>query len=129
MEESGLFWKNSPSKGLASKPRLGVKNRVSGVNKLYSLRSFSSGSLATTRNLKNVNLQTLSCAYKANQKAGPLMKDWLAAFYQSIPSTRTILLDNVSTHVTSINLCPHTNSIPTSKLYQYLPATRSRHHP
>jgi len=31
MEESGLFWKNRSSKGLASKPQLGVKkkNRIS----------------------------------------------------------------------------------------------------
>src|SRR4051812_10660570 len=93
MDETGLYWRQSPSSGLSPRARPGRKkdkNRISVIcccNFLGSQRFplWIVGRAARPYALRNVNIEALDIQWRPNAKAWMntvLIKDWLQAFYR-----------------------------------------------
>ena len=131
MDETGLYWKRTTSKGLATAATPGIKKEKARVTLVTCCNASGSdkvpiwfiGSAKTPRALRGVNIQALGGHWTSNKKAwmnGVIMADWLKAFYQYVGSTRQILLflDNCSSHATGLELAP----APVNIRIQFLPA-------
>jgi hypothetical protein len=131
MDETGLFWKKSPSRGLSSRPQRGVKQDKSRISIVICTNCSGTdrlplwfiGRYQQPRPLRGINITALGAVYQANQKSwmtGLIMRDWLIAFYQHILSSRKILLllDNFPAHTAGIDLAPP----PPHIRIQFLPA-------
>jgi len=131
MDETGLFWKQAPSKGLSTTNRPGVKKDKSRIS-IICCTNFTGtermplwliGKSQKPRALKNVNSTALGFVWRANAKAWNntmLMAEWLRSFYSTIDSNRTVLLlmDNFSAHIAGVELAPP----PSNIRIQWLPA-------
>lgn len=125
MDEIGLYWRQSPSSGLATRARKD-KSRISIIcccNYSGSQRFplWVVGKAARPHALRNVNIEALGVQWRSNTKAwinAALMKDWLQAFYSWIGSRRIVLLmDNLKAHQAGIDQQPPPDNIQ----IQYLP--------
>ncbi len=129
MDETGLFWRLSPSSGLASQSLPGRKKserRISAVlcanargdDKLPLLLI---GHAKQPRALRNVNIEAMGCWWRSNAKAWmtiPIMIEWLHRFYQHIGQRSVLLLmDNFSAHTAAVQLAQP----PPNIRIQYLP--------
>ncbi|KAF1984698.1 DDE-domain-containing protein, partial [Aulographum hederae CBS 113979] len=123
MDETGLFWRATPSQGLTVKARPGRKrdkNRISIVCcvNFTGTRRFPLwviGRSAKPHALRNVNIQSLGIAWRSNQKAwmtAVIMADWLQAFYSWIGDRSVLLLmDILRAHIAGIELQPPPSNI------------------
>jgi len=88
MDETGLFWRQAPSSGLATKARPGKKkdkNRISVVcccnftgSQRFTL--WIIGKAARPYALRNVNIEALGIRWRSNKKAWMntiIMNEWL----------------------------------------------------
>lgn len=128
MDETGLFWKQSPSSGLSSERRPGVKkdkNRITLVccsNYTGSRRMplWIIGKARQPRALRSVNLTALGIQYRGNKKAWMvtlLMVEWLQSFYSFVGHEPTLLLlDNFSAHHAGVELAPPPENVRISWL-------------
>ena len=124
MDETGLFWKMSPSRGLSSTLRPGRKHNKARITVVICTNASGSdrfplwfiGHAKTPRALRNVNIGSMGGVWKSNKKAWMnqfLMVEWLQAFYLHIGTTRSVLLtmDNFSAHIAAIEAAPPPSNI------------------
>ncbi|EIC06936.1 CENP-B protein, partial [Microbacterium laevaniformans OR221] len=87
MDETGLFWKLSPSQGLSSGPRPGVKKDKTRITVVFCSNSSGTdrykpwfiGNARTPRALRNINISTMGGVWRWNKKAwmtSIIMEDW-----------------------------------------------------
>lgn len=123
MDETGLFWRMTPSRGLSIQPRAGLKKDKSRISLVICTNATGSdklpiwciGKYKTPRALRNISVSTMGGEWRWNKKAWmntAVMVDWLKAFYRHI-GNRTVLLamDNFSAHYTGLELCPPPTNI------------------
>ena len=139
MDETGLFWRSSPSSGLSTANIPGVKKDKARITAAFCvnysgndrLNPWLIGKAKRPHSLRNVNCAGLGITWKYQSKAwmdSLIMKDWLQYFYNHIGSSRRVilLLDNFSAHASGIDLNP-----PPPNIYiQWLPPNAtSRYQP
>jgi len=130
MDETGLYWRRALSSGLSSAPRPGVKRDKSRISIVcccnfagsHKLPLWLIGNAKLPRALRGVNFQALGCVWRSNSKAWMntlIMAEWLRSFYQSIDTSRCVLLlmDNLRAHGCGVDLAPP----PPHIQIQYLP--------
>lgn len=119
MDETALYWRKLPSKGLSSMPMPGRKIDKSCIsialctNATVTDRSVSwfIRKAKTPRALKDLCFETMGVVWRHNAKAWmttTVMGKWLEHFYKSISSTRKVLLtlDNCSARVAAVRINP-----------------------
>jgi hypothetical protein len=119
MDETGLYWKMLPSRGLLSQHLPGVKKEKSRVSLGICVNATGSdrrpiwviGKYKTPRALQGVSVTTMGGRWRWNKKAWmntTIMCEWLQEFYQHIGTVRQVLLtmDNFSAHYSAIEICP-----------------------
>jgi hypothetical protein len=129
-DETGLYWRASPSAGLTSRVTPGVKKDKSRISILACTNATGSdrfplwfiGRAKQPRALRSTNLAALRAVYRGNTKAwnnNIVMAEWLGAFYNHISNRRVLLLmDNFSAHLLAV----HTTPPPPNIRIQWLPA-------
>lgn len=131
MDETGLFWRQTPSSGLATQLRPGMKKDKAWITLVVSVNSTGSdrlpiwiiGNAKTQRSLRGLNIEALGGVWKSNKKSwmnSLIMRDWLLHFYSHIGPQRSVLLilDNFSAHIQGVELTPP----PSNIRIQWLPA-------
>lgn len=138
MDETGLFWRLTPSNGLSSSTQPGVRKDKTRISLVCCVNASGTdwlpiwfiGKAQTPRALRKINIPTMGGQWRWNKKAWMnqiLMKEWLLAFYSHIGS-RTVLLtmDNFSAHLSGLELAPP----PYNIRIQWLPRnSTSRYQP
>ena len=130
MDETGLFWRLSPSRGLSTQARAGVRKDKPRISLMCCINASGTdrlpiwfiGKYQTPRPLRNINIQAMGDQWRWNKKAWMdtmIMKEWLSVFYSHIRS-RTVLLtmDNYPAHLSGLELAPS----PPNVRIQWLPA-------
>jgi hypothetical protein len=130
MDETGLFWRQAPSSGLATERRAGIKKDKARITAMlcsnmtgsYRLPLWLIGKALKPRALRKVNLKALNTCWRGNKKAWvntTVMIEWLQAFYSSIEPSRSVLLlmDNHSAHILGVEMAPP----PANIRIQWLP--------
>ena len=138
MDETGLFWKMTPSRGLSTERMPGLKKNKARITLTLCSNATGSdklpiwfvGKAKNPRAMARVNIRTMGGYWRWNQKAWMnqiIMKDWLEAFYAHI-GTRTVLLtmDNFSAHLVGLELAPPP---PNVRICWLPPNTTSRFQP
>ena len=118
MDETGLFWKMMPARGLSSISLPGVKKDKTRITLVFCVNADGSdrfpiwfiGKAREPRALRNINVRAMGGEWRWNSKAWmntELMGQWLRAFYAHI-GARTVLLsmDNFSAHNSALELFP-----------------------
>lgn len=124
MDETGLYWKMLPSRGLLSQALPGVKKEKARVSLALCVNATGSdrlpvwiiGKFKTPRALKGISVTTMGGRWRWNQKAWMntiIMVEWLKEFYQHIGLTRQVLLtlDNFSAHISAVEVSPPPGNI------------------
>lgn len=124
IDETGLFWKMMPSRGLSSQSLPGLKKEKARITLVLCVNASGSdrfpvwiiGKAKTPRALRNVNISTWGAEWRWNKKAWmntTIMTEWLQAFYRHIGPVREVLLtlDNFSAHVSAVELNPPPSNI------------------
>lgn len=118
MDETGLFWRMGPSKGLSLTSRPGQKKDKSRITIALCCNATGSdklppwiiGHAKAPRALRNINLDAMGIVWQANKRAWmttDIMQRWLGAFYQHIGSREVLLvMDNFSAHASAVQLFP-----------------------
>lgn len=119
MDESALFWRMMPSRGLASQPQAGIKKDKSRITITFCVNATGTdrlpiwfiGTAAKPRALRNVAVSTMGGEWRWNKKGWMttiIMEQWLQAFYKHIGTIRRVLLtmDNFSAHHAAIESYP-----------------------
>lgn len=130
MDETGLFWRLSPSRGLSTQARAGVRKDKSRISLICCINASGTdrlpiwfiGKYQIPRALRNINIQAMGGRWRWNKKAWMdtmIMKEWLLFFYSHIGS-RTVLLtiDNYPAHLSGLELAPP----PPNVRIQWLPS-------
>jgi hypothetical protein len=131
MDETGLYWKMMPSRGLATQTLPGLKKDKARISLVFCVNASGTdrlpvwmiGRYKQPRALRNIDIPSMGGQWRASQKAWmntTIMSEWLHAFYQHIGTTREVLLtmDNFSAHEAALELCPP----PTNIRICWLPA-------
>lgn len=131
MDETGLFWQQSPTSGLATENQPGVKKNKSQITLVAYVNCTGSnrvsfwiiGQAKVPHSLCGVNIPALDGVWHSNKKAwmtSIIMKEWLISFYSYIGGSHTVLLllDNFHTHIQDVKLAPPPSNI---QIY-FLPA-------
>jgi hypothetical protein len=119
MDETGLYWRMSPSSGLSTTSIRGVKRDKARITLVFGCNATGSeklplwvlGTAKQPRALKNVNLKALDIIYDSNRKGWmntTIMKRWLREFYAHIGRNRRVLLlmDNLTSHLLAVEQEP-----------------------
>lgn len=119
MDETGLYWRMVPSRGLTTSVQAGVKKDKSRITVVLCVNSNGTdrfpvwliGNAKTPRALRGVSVPTMGGEWRWNRKAWmntEVMKDWLRAFYAHVGTQREVLLtmDNFSAHISALELVP-----------------------
>lgn len=131
MDETGLFWRQSPSIGLTSQIQPGRKKDKTRITLTICTNYTGSdrfpiwfiGKAQVPHALRGVNFTAMGAVWRANKKAWMnqfIMKEWLDHFYRHIGTTRHVLLlmDNFKSHSAGLQLNPP----PPNIRIQWLPA-------
>ena len=124
MDETGLYWRMTPSRGLSTQALPGIKKDKTRISIALCVNATGSdrlplwiiGKARTPRALRGVSLTTMGVHWRHNKKAwmnSTIMVEWLQAFYVHVGSTRDILLtmDNFSAHALALELAPPPSNI------------------
>lgn len=119
MDETGLFWRMLPSKGLSSARQPGFKKNKDRISLVFCCNASGTdrfplwliGKAMTPRCLRNVSVDAMGAHWRWNKKAWmttDIMALWLEAFYRHVGFSRRILLtmDNFSAHYTALEVKP-----------------------
>lgn len=120
MDETGLYWKMTPSKGLLSQQsQHGFKKEKDRISVAVCVNATGTDRFPpwfirkakTPRALRSIDVTAMGGVWRWNKKAWMnqfIMREWLTAFYQHVGSTRSILLtmDNFSAHIAAIESTP-----------------------
>lgn len=131
MDETGLFWRQTPSSGLATQSRPGIKKDKSRITLVVCVNCTGSdrlplwmiGNAKVPRSLCGLNIEALGGVWKSNKTSwmnSLVMREWLLHFYSHIGNQRSVLLlmDNFSAHIQGVELLPP----PSNIRIQWLPA-------
>jgi len=126
-DETGLFWKHTPDRGLATQQRSGTKKNKARITAHFCCNSDGSDKIRPWfigHALKprcfgaaNVHFSSLDCVWKSNSNAWmttPIMAEWLLAFDRHVASKGRkvlLLMDNFSAHEAATNLLAESNSL------------------
>src|SRR5437016_2234169 len=118
MDESGLYWRMMPSRGLAIRSQAGVEKDKSRISLVFCVNATGTdrlpiwfiGKAIRPHALRRISVSTMGGEWRWNKKASmntTIMIEWLKAFYRHIGTTRQVLLtmDNFSAHYSAIELC------------------------
>jgi len=131
MDETGLFWRLSPSRGLSTQARTGVRKDKSQISLICCINASGTdrlpiwfiGKYQTPRALRNINIQVMGGQWRWNKKAWMdtiIMKEWLLFFFSHIgPRTVLLTMDNFPAHLSGLGLAPP----PPNVRIQWLPVT------
>ena len=139
IDETGLFWRMTPSRGLSIQPRAGLKKDKSRISLVVCTNAIGSDKLPiwcigkhkTPRALWNISVSTMGGEWRWNKKAWMntvIIVDWLKAFYRHI-GNRTVLLamDNFFSSLywlrTVSAACEYSDLLATSKLDESFPTS------
>lgn len=124
MDETGLFWRLSPSNDLSSAPGPGVKKNKARITVVLCANAAGTdrfkpwfiGHAKTPRAPRNVNMETMGGVWRFNKRAWMttiIMGEWLQKFYEHIGTSRTVLLslDNFSAHTAAVQALPPPSNI------------------
>ncbi|OKP10331.1 CENP-B protein 2 -like protein [Penicillium subrubescens] len=124
MDETGLFWRRMPNGGLSTDGHAGQKRDKTRITIAVATNATGSdrmplwliGTAKTPRALRGVNLRSIGCIWRWNNKAWMrhgIMGEWLRSFYRHIGKQRRVLLllDNFSAHLLAINKAPPPSNI------------------
>ena len=124
MDESGLFWRMMPSRGLSAQSQPGLKKDKSRISVVFTTNATGTdrlpvwfiGKAQTPRALRNVSVSTVGGQWRWNKKAWmntTITIEWLKLFYQQIGTTRQVLLtmDNFCAHYTTAEQHPPPSNI------------------
>lgn len=119
MDETGLYWRMMPSRGLATQLQPGMKKDKARISLVLAANASGTdrlpvwiiGKYKTPRALRNVSVRTMGAEWRWNTKAWmntTVMSEWLQAFYAHIGRHREVLLsmDNFSAHVSALEITP-----------------------
>lgn len=92
IDETGLFWQQSPTSGLATENQSGIKKDKSQITLVACINCTGSdrvplwiiGQVKVPYSLHGVNIQALSGVWHLNKKAwmnALIMREWLISFY------------------------------------------------
>lgn len=131
MDETGLFWRMVPSRGLLTSRQPGFKKNKDRISLVFCTNASGSDRFPvwmirrakTPRCLRHQSITTMGGVWNWNKKAWmttEIMMRWLEAFYNHIGSARRVLLtlDNFSAHAAALQLKP----APTNIRVMFLPA-------
>lgn len=115
MDETGLYWRMTPSRGLSTQSVPGIKKDKTRITLTFCCNSTGDdrfplwiiGNAKVPRSLRNVNVRGMGAIWKWNRKAWmntDIMEEWYQAFYLHIGTTRRVLLtmDNFSAHASAL---------------------------
>lgn len=117
-DESSLYWKLTPDRGLSSVSVPGRKKQKSRISVHFCCNSDGSerfpllfiGTAKKPRSFAGININNFNCTYRSNTKAwmtGEIFKEWLIQFDNYIGRTRdrkvVLLMDNFSAHESAVN--------------------------
>ena len=126
-DETGLFWKMTPDRGLATYQVSGIKKDKARITAHFCCNADGSdklpvwfiGKSARPRcfGAANININALDCVWKSNGKAwmtGEIMIEWLKWFSRWIGNERRVLLvmDNFSGHTLAVDQIQQSNPLP-----------------
>ena len=124
MDETGLFWRMVPSRGLSTVSQPGVKKSKTRVTITHCVNASGSdqmkpwiiGTAKQPRSLRNISVSAMGGEWRWNKKAWmntTIMKQWLQAFYQHIGTERKVvlLMDNFSAHSSAVEEMPPPSNI------------------
>jgi hypothetical protein len=124
MDETGLYWKMLPSRGLSVQSIPGLKKDKARISIAFCTNATGTdrlpvwfiGKAKVPRALKNVNVNSMGGRWRSNTKAWmttTVMGEWLQEFYIHVGTERQILLtmDNFSAHYAAIELFPPPKNI------------------
>ena len=129
MDETGLFWRQGPSSGLATQPMPGLKKDKSRITIVACTNSTGTdrlqcwfiGKARQPHSLRGLNMRAIGGVWTSNKKAwmaGMVMKDWLKEFYGHVGGRNVLLLmDNFKAHIEGVELAPP----PPNVRIQWLP--------
>lgn len=119
MDETALYWRMMPSRGLATQQQPGVKKDKARISLVLAVNASGTdrlpiwiiGKHKTPRALRNICVKTMGAEWRWNTKAWmttQVMSEWLLAFYAHIGPQREVLLsmDNFSAHVAALIINP-----------------------
>lgn len=118
MDETGLFWRMTPSRGLATQFQPGLKKDKSRISLVLATNATGTdrlpiwiiGKNKTPRALRNISVTTMGGEWRWNKKAWmntQVMCEWLQAFYSHIGQREVLLsMDNFSAHISALELTP-----------------------
>ena len=124
MDETGLFWRQSPTSGLATENQSGIRKNKSRITLVACMNCTGSdqfplwiiGQAKVPHSLHGVNIQALSGVWRSNKEAwmtSLIMREWLIFFYSHVGGSQTILLllDNFCAHIQGLELAPSPSNI------------------
>ena len=136
MDETGLFWRMAPSSDLSTEARPGVKKDKSRVSIVCCTNFTGSeklplwliGKSQRPRPLKKINLKALGVEWRGTKNGwvtSLIMAQWLRSFYETIGSSRNVLLlmDNFGAHSSGVEMAPP----PLNIRIQWLPPNSTSH--
>ena len=117
-DETGLFWKSTPDRGLSTQSLSGTKQHKARLTAHFCCNADGShklplwfiGKAARPRcfNAAKVNISALDCIYTSNSAAwmtAAIMEPWLHWFSRKVHNKRILLLmDNFSAHTLAIEI-------------------------
>lgn len=125
MDETGLYWKMMPSRGLSLQSISRVQKDKIRITAAFCVIGDGTnhfpiwfvGRYGTPRALRNINVQSMGGVWRHSEGSWmtrKIMEEWLSAFYRHIRTERKVLLtmDNFSGHKKGpIKLSPPPNII------------------
>ena len=117
-DETGLFWKATPDRGLTTQQYSGTKKHKDRITVYFCCNADGTdklplwiiGKAANPRSFGNakINFNALNCIYKSNSKAwmiSDLMVEWLRWFERHIGNRKVLLLiDDFSAHKVAVEI-------------------------
>ena len=142
-DETGLFWKSTPDRGLATQQLSGTKKHKARITVHFCCNADGShklpiwfiGKSAHPRcfGAAKVNIAALDCIYKSNAAAwmiSELMVLWLHWFSRLIGHRRVLLImDNFSAHTLAVNIIQQQNQLQNIVICWLPPNTTSKSQP
>lgn len=134
-DETGLFWRSTPDRGMSTQPLPGIKGSKSRVTVHFCVNADGSDKLQpwfigrarvpASFGARNINPLTLGIHWRHNQKAWMntvLMMEWLRWFDRRCQGRKVLLLmDNFSAHTAAVTAIRDSDTPLQNTTVAYLP--------
>jgi hypothetical protein len=123
MDETGLYWRNSITRGLATTPLPGRKADKSRITVALCTNATGTdrlpllfiGNAKQPRALRGLNFEALGCQWRSSKKAWMntiIMTEWLQFFYRHVGERSVILsMDNLQAHINATQAAPPPSNV------------------